>query len=421
MSRLPVQELAARVAARLGVQQKEGARFIADFFAIVREGLETDKQVKVKGLGTFKVTSVKARESVNVNTGEHLVIDGHNKISFTPDASMRDLVNKPFGEFQTVVLSDDVDMKLMESTTLLNPPAVPVPNPDELEQPEDNPTSDEPSTEKTEQQTEEPVAEEPKAEEHEQQAEEPQTEEHEQQTEEPAAEEPQTEEPEQQAEEHAAEEVQSAKETVSEEPKDEEQEQQAKESVSEQPKAEEHEQQAEEPATEEKTATEQQKEEPAKPSFYETPGEETEEDEPKHHWLRTAALWIGLLVLATIGAGFLCHYLNLCSAFRHDKLTTEVAQKQAVKPQPKKPIATGKQTFQLKPMSEYMKDPRIKYGAYDIVGIERTVTLREGETMQTVCNSTLGKLMICYFEAVNPENPSKPGDKVRIPKVKVRK
>ena len=78
-------------------------------FDVVNEGLQDDKQVKVKWLGTFKVTSVKDRESVDVNTGERIVIDGRDKISFTPDNILKEIVNKPFAQFETVVVNDGVE------------------------------------------------------------------------------------------------------------------------------------------------------------------------------------------------------------------------------------------------------------------------------------------------------------------------
>ena len=83
-------------------------------FLVVDKGLDADRLVKIKGLGTFKVTSVKPRESINVNTGARVVIEGHDKVSFTPDTSMRDLINKPFAQFETVVLKDDVDFSDIE-------------------------------------------------------------------------------------------------------------------------------------------------------------------------------------------------------------------------------------------------------------------------------------------------------------------
>ena len=79
----------------------------------IHEGLKNDRVVKIKGFGTFKLTAVRERESINVNTGERVVISSHDKVSFTPDAVMRDLVNKPFAQFDTVVLADGVDFEDM--------------------------------------------------------------------------------------------------------------------------------------------------------------------------------------------------------------------------------------------------------------------------------------------------------------------
>lgn len=83
--------------------------FIRKMFDVVNEGLQADKQVKMKWLGTFKVTSVKDRESVDVNTGERIVIEGRDKISFTPDTILKEIINKPFAQFETVVVNDGVE------------------------------------------------------------------------------------------------------------------------------------------------------------------------------------------------------------------------------------------------------------------------------------------------------------------------
>ena len=84
------------------------------FFDIISSELKNGNQVKIKGLGTFKVQAVKPRESVNVNTGERVLIEGHDKISFTPDTVMKELVNKPFSQFETVVINDGVDTEELE-------------------------------------------------------------------------------------------------------------------------------------------------------------------------------------------------------------------------------------------------------------------------------------------------------------------
>lgn len=102
------------------LKQRDADLFVSAFVETILEGLRNDRQVKIKGFGTFKVTAVRDRESVNVNTGERVVISGHDKISFTPDAVMRDIVNKPFAQFETVVLADDVNFDDMPLGEKLN-------------------------------------------------------------------------------------------------------------------------------------------------------------------------------------------------------------------------------------------------------------------------------------------------------------
>ena len=94
---------------RKGLNKKDASNFVNLMFDIIQQALERDGIVKVKGLGTFKIIDVDARESVNVNTGERVLIEGHNKITFTPDSLLKELVNKPFSQFETVVLNDGVD------------------------------------------------------------------------------------------------------------------------------------------------------------------------------------------------------------------------------------------------------------------------------------------------------------------------
>ena len=93
----------------------EAEQFVGKFFDVVRASLLTDKIVKVRGLGTFKLVDVEPRESVKVVTGERYVIAGHSKVTFTPDPVLRDAVNRPFADFQTVELNDGVDLAIMEA------------------------------------------------------------------------------------------------------------------------------------------------------------------------------------------------------------------------------------------------------------------------------------------------------------------
>lgn len=110
MGKISIQDIAEFISTKHGLTRQEAETFISMLFDVINEGLDTEKAVKVKGLGTFKVIDVRERESVNVNTGERVVIEGHGKITFTPDPIMRDLVNKPFAQFETVVLNEGVDL-----------------------------------------------------------------------------------------------------------------------------------------------------------------------------------------------------------------------------------------------------------------------------------------------------------------------
>lgn len=113
MAKISIQDMAKAIAGKHGLAQRDAEAFVSALFDVINDGLHTEKSVKVKGLGTFKVIDVRERESVNVNTGERVVIESHGKITFTPDPVMRDLVNKPFAQFETVVLNDGVDLEEM--------------------------------------------------------------------------------------------------------------------------------------------------------------------------------------------------------------------------------------------------------------------------------------------------------------------
>ena len=112
--KLNIQNLTDELAETHGLSKKNAESFVKDFFSLIEEALEKDKYVKVKGLGTFKLIDVDSRESINVNTGERIEIQGHSKISFTPDNSLKEVVNKPFSAFETVVLADGVEIDTPE-------------------------------------------------------------------------------------------------------------------------------------------------------------------------------------------------------------------------------------------------------------------------------------------------------------------
>lgn len=127
MSKSNISRLAKSISSKHGLTQAEAERFISKMFEVADEGLHEDKLLKIKWLGTFKVTPVKDRESVDVNTGERIVIEGRDKISFTPDNILKEIVNKPFAQFETVVVNDGVDFSdIDEKFSLQAVPAEPI-------------------------------------------------------------------------------------------------------------------------------------------------------------------------------------------------------------------------------------------------------------------------------------------------------
>jgi len=134
MGKLTIQEIARVLTEKNGLQKREANRFVAEMFAIIQQQLDTDQIVKVKGLGTFKVVSVEARESVSVRTGERVTIDSHAKVVFTPDKLMSELVNKPFSQFETVVLNDGVEFDDMNEDA--DSVSAPQPELDDNEEPQ---------------------------------------------------------------------------------------------------------------------------------------------------------------------------------------------------------------------------------------------------------------------------------------------
>ena len=109
MGKLTIQDVARILTEKNGLTQREANQFATEMFGVILQHLQQDEQVKVKGLGTFKIINVEARESVSVRTGERVVIDSHSKVTFTPDATMKELVNRPFSQFETVVLNEGVE------------------------------------------------------------------------------------------------------------------------------------------------------------------------------------------------------------------------------------------------------------------------------------------------------------------------
>lgn len=117
MAKITISDIAKSLVANNNLPKSKAEELVSCMFELIQETLQTDSSVKIKGLGTFKVIGVDARESINVNTGERVVIEGHSKVSFTPDTAMKELVNKPFSQFETVILNDGVEFNDIEENS----------------------------------------------------------------------------------------------------------------------------------------------------------------------------------------------------------------------------------------------------------------------------------------------------------------
>ena len=120
--KITLQDIVNLFSQKQGIGKKEADLIVRTMFDLIEEALKTENYVKIKGFGTFKLTEVDARESVNVNTGERFEIQGHSKISFTPDTTMKDLINKPFAHFETVILNDGVELENTPTEEVLEAP-----------------------------------------------------------------------------------------------------------------------------------------------------------------------------------------------------------------------------------------------------------------------------------------------------------
>lgn len=513
MNKSDIKDLARQLSEQYELSKEDAEKFVEQMFAVLSEGLHYDKQVKVKGLGTFKVMSVAPRKSVNVQTGEPIIIEGREKISFTPDASMRDAVNRPFAQFETVVLNEGVDFTAIDKkyengvpeedmpaeTTpeaTEDPGSVVMPVvPDEApadgmaveEVPETSPSKPEADGEK--EQPEEDGAE-------------PETE----MPDEPVVKvEPVTVEAEP---EKAPSESESMAGTVAEKAEDVEsvkdEEVAGSESAATEPEPEalESESVTMEPEAAVTTSEVNRKttnvpEEPEQNVVQKPVSEAVTADlaanellKEIHHNKRLIR-WLGVAVIAllVVFAGITCYfYLELSrrdNRIQHLELSTavmsshkilghrsvdsaamakskadsaritrpaktvkaveaaqekaELRQKEVVSgPASVKTNGQATSATQAKTKdkaktdvkaaksdaasSAYDKDPRIRTGAYRIVGIDHTVTVKAGQTLSSISRTALGPGMECYVEAVNGGRTEfKAGDKIKIPALKHKK
>lgn len=378
MAKTALQLIADTVAKKHKITVKEAEKFVSAIFDVVNEGLKTDKLVKVKGLGTFKVQAVKPRESVNVNTGERVLIEGHEKVSFTPDATMKELVNKPFAQFETVVLNDGVDFADIESKSDDEEKAE---NTDEIVvSAEEIVASDEEKIETKEEITAEIIDKKPAEEVPQQAVEIPMVA---VETKEKIAEESEEEQKEIVEEKETVVEVKA--ETVEEQP----------EQVTEVPKVN------------------------AFPI-----------DKPKKiNWL----LWSSVAFAVIAVMYFFGYKFGKDAALRDNKMAirtqaedslaekTKTTAKQATTNTQKANAKAAQQaTDEAEKYKKMSSDKRIRYGAYDIVGIEKTVVLKKGQTMQSYSRRVLGPDMVGYFQVLNNATTMSAGDTMKVPKVELR-
>ena len=440
---------------KMGLEVAEAEAFITAMFKVVNEGLKEDKLVKIKGLGTFKLTKVSARESVDVNTGERIVIEGREKISFTPDNYMRDLVNSPFSQFETVVLSDGVDFSAIDEKYALN----------ELEDDSSLLLSNEESLET--------IAEEPEnilssIEEAKEALAQLNEKEEEKPVEEPVlSAELETENLLVIEQEESNEETKSqmsvpislqlspqqlsalnTKESVSDDEKKVEESEELSSVV-------ENESSQIEEAPQFVIETEKiEEKEETKPIEEESEEEEDTEESSSRSYVKPllfAFLLIACLAIgASVGYYFFQQQSKEMSVAQSSQTTNKVvvSAKKANSPtavvdssQKKQAAAmvdsiTKKNTQAVvvkteqpevkdeKPIfdsKQYNKDPRVRTGAYIIIGVEKEIEVKAGQTLYSLSRRYLGPDMECYVEAINGKKEFKAGEKMKIPTLKLKK
>ena len=520
MSKISLSDLAQRLAEKSGISLQDAELFIRKMFDVANEGLQSDKLVKMKWLGTFKVMAVKDRESVDVNTGERIIIEGRDKISFTPDNILKEIVNKPFAQFETVVVNDGVDFDEIDrkfenaeedgpvsDSTLESVPDsenssvesfVEQDSPatsgviDFLDEENDAPVSDEMIVIGEKRLSQENVAE----------PEEKKPEEKKPEESEPAATEPAVFKP------AVSEPVESESATSELETK--ESEVPAQNEVESVVSDEENESTLTEetpiaekvPSGEDNSITETpivEKVPSDKENFTETPIEEeasSDEETPssdevtdKRHVVLPRSLVVAASVVflaMIVGFGWFAFNYGKLAAQR-DHLALQLDNYQQVPTEKKAPTKSAstqeeilrkkaiedsvrmaqaseavkkaenaeqnmdatadKQSIDVKSAeakklveakkkeearkqaekhaaqasSKYDQDARVRTGAYRIIGVSEVVTAREGQTIKSLSQKYLGPGMECYVEALNGNSLLKPGQKVKIPKLELKK
>ena len=446
MSKFSLNTLGKLLADKSGLSQVEAELFIRKMFDVCNQGLDADKQVKIKWLGTFKVQATKDRESINVNTGERFTIEGRDKLTFTPDNILKEIVNKPFAQFETVVVNDGVDFdeideKFGEEQTE-DAPAQVIDFLDEEKTATSNPEVVVIGSEK---------------------------------------------EKEKEAEDELA------KQIAIEQAKLERLKQAQLEQERIQKEKQEQERLEQERLEQEKLELAQQQQalkavvEPAVPASDESEEEEEEEESSNSHHIvipRYLVVAVCLIVVALIGGmgWFAFNYGQMTAQRDHLAMQLNQYHQAPAKKVPAKPAAaplSQEQKLRQKAMedsirmaktaeavklaeksdkesasaeeakqteakakaeakekakdkaeekatskiasSQFDKDARVRTGAYRIIGVAQTVTVGAGQTLEQISTRYLGSGMECYVEALNGTSTVKAGQKIKIPKLELKK
>ena len=458
MSKFSLNTLGKLLADKSGLSQVEAELFIRKMFDVCNQGLDADKQVKIKWLGTFKVQATKDRESINVNTGERFTIEGRDKLTFTPDNILKEIVNKPFAQFETVVVNDGVDFDEIDEKF-------------GEEQTEDAPAQviDFLDEEKTATPNPEVVVIESEKEKEDEQAKQIAIE---------------------QAKLERLKQAQLEQERIQKEKLEKEKQEQER---LEQEKLEqerlEQERLEQERLEQEKLELAQQQQalkavvEPAVPASDESEEEEEEEESSNSHHIvipRYLVVAVCLIVVALIGGmgWFAFNYGQMTAQRDHLAMQLNQYHQAPAKKVPAKPAAaplSQEQKLRQKAMedsirmaktaeavklaensdeesanaekakqaeakakaeakdkaeekaaskiasSQYDKDARVRTGAYRIIGVAQTVTVGAGQTLEQISTRYLGSGMECYVEALNGTSTVKAGQKIKIPKLELKK
>ena len=476
MSKFSLNTLGKLLADKSGLSQVEAELFIRKMFDVCNQGLEADKQVKIKWLGTFKVQATKDRESINVNTGERFTIEGRDKLTFTPDNILKEIVNKPFAQFETVVVNDGVDFdeideKFGEEQTE-DAPAQVIDFLDEEKTATPNPEAVVNGSEKEkEKEAEDELAKQIAIE---------------------------------QAKLERLKQAQLEQERIQKEKQEQErlEQERLEQEKLEQERLEqerleqerlEQERLEQERLEQEKLELAQQQQalkavvEPAVPASDESEDEEEEEESSNSHHIvipRYLVVAVCLIVVALIGGmgWFAFNYGQMTAQRDHLAMQLNQYHQAPAKKVPAKPAAaplSQEQKLRQKAMedsirmaktaeavklaeksdeesanaekakqaeakakaeakekakdkaeekaaskiasSQYDKDARVRTGAYRIIGVAQTVTVGAGQTLEQISTRYLGSGMECYVEALNGTSTVKAGQKIKIPKLELKK